>query len=214
MICRSVLVIFALCCVLTGDARADFHKREIQESLEARTREEVIFEGGFEGIEIGSSKDRVLADLKSMGITHVYPDLRDRIVVTRAEDLDRLRSEDGIIVGAGSVVAEFQGDEVERLLVAPILLKWTSLLSGAKTRSQVFDGLREILERFDGVAVRNIAPDARYVRLEDPGPEETELLSRFNLWQVSDRDGNWHLRLEFEAGLLNRISVRYSPDEP
>ncbi len=185
------------------------------EQLMSQIREERITEGAFGMLVVGASKDEVLKALGAMGATSVYPDLKVRIRVTRPADLDRLRSVGGVIIGAGSVVVKFDGDDVVRILVARIYPRWGELLEGAQTRDQVFSALRTILEEDGDVVVRSMAHDSRYVLVDAPGTDGRALLDRYDLWRVvyEDGEGHWSLKLEFNGGYLTEIFYWYSPVE-
>ena len=183
--------------------------------LESQIREEEITEGSFKELAVGHAKDRVLGDLRSMGVRFILPDLRDRVEVTRAEDMEKLRSAEGLIVGSGDVVVAFEDDEVVRVAVARIFPKWKEILEGARTRDQVFDGLRRILAENPDAVVRSLAPDAHHVPIGGGDREGAKLLSKYDLWEVSfdDNEGHWTLRLEFERDRLRKIAVWHSPGE-
>jgi len=185
------------------------------ERLESQIREEEITAGSFKKLVVGGSKDQVLESLTAMGAEFVYPDLKDRIRVTRPEDLDKLRSAEGVIVGAGSAVVEFDADDVVRVLVAPIYPRWKELLEGAQTRDQAFVALRTMLEENGDVVVRSLAPDSRHVRVDAPGGDGRALLDRYDLWKVAydNSEGYWSLKLEFDGGRLTKIATWYSPVE-
>lgn len=178
-------------------------------------REEEITDGGFNEIMVGDSKDEVLEALKAMNVSYIKPDLKNRIRVTRPEDIERLRSAEGIIIGAGSAKILFDGDHVVDLWVAPVYPRWKELLEGAESREEVLGGLRRILQEDRREAIRNIAPESRQVLVQAIGEEEKKLLDRFDLWRVvwNDSEGYWALQLFFEKDRLQKIKVWHSKVE-
>jgi hypothetical protein len=183
--------------------------------LGRQIRAEEITKGTFRKLTVGDSKDQVLRQLDAMGVEFVYPDLANRAEVGNSEDLGALRSADGIIVGAGSVVVEFEDDEVVRVLVAPIHPRWKDLLESAQTRDQVFEALRTMLDENGGLTVRSLAPDADYVKVRAPGRTGSRLLGRYDEWKASfsDSEGYWSLKMHFSEDRLSKIEVWHSPVE-
>lgn len=193
-----------------ADAGGTFHGvpnvKELEEFKE-------ITEGSFRALTIGESKDQVLAHLLEMGMRTVSPDLPRRVVVTKADDLSKLRLAEGIIIGAGDVTIAFDGNDVKSILVAPIFPEWNALLRGVKTRQEAFRALAQILQKSKGVEVRALAVDARDVWIHRLKPADRALLDKYDLWGIShdSQDGYIHMDLEFLQGALRRISVLESP---
>jgi hypothetical protein len=211
-VAMSLLLIAAGC---NANSAEDQEYEAAMRRLESQVQEKEITEGRFQRLAIGHSKDESLAELRSMGVQFVRPDLRDEIQVTRSADLEKLRSAPGLIVGAGDVVVSFEDDEVVRIAVAPIFPEWKAMLDPAQSRDQVFEALRKILDEDPDVVVRSHAPDAEHVRVEEPSKAGQKLLGKYDLWKVSysDDEGQWSLRLQFDQGRLKKIAVWHSPEE-
>lgn len=177
----------------------------------SRTRE--ITEGSFRSVTIGESKDQVLADLREMGVARIKPGLGEQVPVKRAEDLSKLRDAEGVIIGAGDVTIAFDGNDVQRVTVAPIFPEWNALLHGVRTRQEAFRAVSRILEQSKNVEVRALAVDAGNVWLNRMTPESQALLHKYDHWSIAhDAEGGYvHMDLNFAEGTLRRISVSESP---
>ena len=177
----------------------------------AKTRE--IIEGSFGSLTIGESKDQVLNALRKMGATRVVPGLGDQVAVKRAEDLSKLQDAQGVIVGAGDVTITFDGDDVQRIAVAPVFPEWNTLLHGVRTRQEAFRALAQIVEESKGVEVRALAVDADNVWINRMTPESQALLDKYDHWSIAHdaNDGYVHMDLDFTHGTLRRILVLESP---
>lgn len=195
----------------SGDSEYEAELRRLESQIEERE----IAEGTFRGLHIGHSKEQSLADLRTMGVQFIRPDLLEEIRVTCSEDLEKLRSSEGLILGTGEVAVSFDGDEVVRVAVAPIYPEWQAMLDPARNRDQVFAVLGKILDENADVVVRSHAPDAEHVRVAKPSRTGENLLNKYNLWKVShqDDDGHWGFRLEFDQDRLMKIGVWHSPEE-
>lgn len=183
------------------------------EKLEKLSHRQEITEGGFRDVRIGHTKDQVVKDLLAFGAAGVRPGPKDVVEATRPEDLARLRDAEGLVAASGAVTIEFDGNDVQRVMVAPTLPKWQAALHGARTRSEVFHALEQLLGGPAALPVRRFAPDAQYVSLQKLTPQNHALLEKYDLWQVSHdgAEGYSHLDLEFERGSLVKISVLESP---
>jgi len=188
--------------------------KNVLEELSKLERRQEITEGGFREVEIGQTKDQVIKALLALGAHRVVPDLTDVGEITQPEDLATLRDAEGLIVGSGAVVIEFDGDEVQRLWIVPTRTKWQAALHGARTRSEVFLALAQLLAGPDAHPVRRFAADARSIYISKLTPQGHAILEKYDLWRVShvEADGGYlHLTLEFERGLLVKISVYETP---
>ena len=162
---------------------------------------------------IGESKKQALAGLREMGVSRVMPGLGEQVAVTKAEELSELQDAEGVIIGAGDVTIAFDGNDVQRVTVAPIFPAWNALLHGIRTRQEAFRALAQILDQSKGVEVRALALDADSVYIQRITPEGQALLDKYNHWSVSHdaEDGYVHMDLDFVEGALRRISVLESP---
>lgn len=183
------------------------------EELEKLSHRQEITEGGFRDVRIGRAKDQVIEDLLTFGAAGVTPGPKDVVEATRPVDLARLRDAEGLVAASGAVTIEFDGDEVQRVMIAPTLPKWQSALHGVRTRSEVFHALEQLLGGAAALPVRRFAPDAHYVSLQKLTPQNHELLEKYDLWEISHDGalGYSHLDLEFERGSLVKIFVLESP---
>lgn len=211
----AVVVALMVPSVGGADGSEEQEYESAMKELEKGITRQEITEGSFRQISVGHEKKKVVSELRSMDVRFVMPDLLVPIEVTRAAELNRLASAEGLIVGSGDVVVSFAGDEVERVLIAPIFSEWKPLLQNALTRAAVFEGLAQILDRHPDVIVRSLAPDARHVNLEALTPQDMWLLNKYDLWEAShdDREGYWIFRLEFKHSRLQKITVQHSPVE-
>jgi hypothetical protein len=181
--------------------------------LEALTKSMEVTEGSFRLLTIGESKKQALAGLREMGVSRVMPGLGEQVAVTKAEDLSELQDAEGVIIGAGDVTIAFDGNDVQRVTVAPIFPAWNALLHGIRTRQEAFRALAQILNQSKDVEVRALAVDADSVYVPRITPEGQALLDKYNHWSVSHdaKDGYVYMDMEFAQGVLRRISVLESP---
>jgi hypothetical protein len=181
--------------------------------FESLTKSMEVTEGSFRSLTIGESKDQALAGLREMGVARVRPGLGEQIAVKKAEDLSKLQDAEGVIIGAGDVTIAFDGNDVQRVTVAPVYPKWNALLHGIRTRQEAFGALAQILNQSKGVEVRELAVDADHVSIQRLTPEGEALLSKYNHWSVAHdaKDGYIHMDLKFAQGVLRRVSVLEAP---
>lgn len=184
-----------------------------EKELEGLAKTSEITEGSFRSLTIGESKDQVLAALRKMGASRIKPGLGEQAPVKRAEDLSKLQDAEGLIIGAGDVTIAFDGNDVERVTVAPIFPEWNALLHGVRTRQEAFRAVAQILEQSKDVEVRALAVGADNVWINRMTPESRALLDKYDHWSVAhDAEGGYvHMDLDFARGALRRISVLESP---
>jgi len=181
--------------------------------LEALTKSMEVTEGSFRSLTIGESKEQTLAGLHEMGVARIQPGLGERVAVTKAEDLSKLQDAEGIIIGAGDVTIAFDGNDVQRVTVAPVYPKWNALLHGIRTRQDAFRALAEILNQSKDVEVRALAVDADSVWIQRMTPESQAVLDKYDHWSIAHdaEDGYVHMDLDFAQGVLRKISVLEAP---
>lgn len=196
-----------------GETSASQDENTRAKELEHLAKTQEVTEGSFRALTIGESKDQALAGLRKMGVTRVKPGLGERVVVKKAEDLPKLHDAEGIIVGAGDVTIAFDGNDVQRVTVAPIFPEWKALLHGVRTRQEAFRALSTIVGDAKDVSVRALAVDADNVWLEQMSPEGRALLEKYDLWKIAHDadDGYVHMNLEFAQGRLRKIAVLAAP---
>ncbi len=192
---------------------SDKEAEEFGRMMEALEKTTELTEGSFRSLTIGDTKDQVLAGLRQMGATRVSPGLGEQPWVKTADDLSRLQDAEGIIIGAGDVTIVFDGDDVQRVLVARIFPEWKALLQGVRTRQEAFRALAQILERWEGVDIRALAVDAKQVGINHMTPERQALLDKYDRWSFSHEDeyGYVYMDLDFAEGRLRRILAVESP---
>ena len=186
---------------------------EAAKEFEALTKSMEVTEGSFRSLTIGESKEQALAGLRKMGVAGVRPGLGEQVAVKKAEDLSKLQNAEGVIIGAGDVTIAFDGDDVQRVTVAPVYPKWNALLHGTRTRQEAFRALAQILSQSKGVEVRALAVDVGHVSIQHVTPEGEALLGKYNHWSIAHvaKDGYVHMDLEFTQGVLRRVSVLEAP---
>lgn len=184
-----------------------------EKELEGLVKTREITDGSFRLLTIGESKDEVLVDLRKMGVARIKPGLGEQVAATTAEDLLKLQNAEGLIIGAGDVTITFDGNDVQRVAVAPVFPEWNALLHGVRTKKEAFRAVAQILERSKGVEVRALAVDADDVWINRMTPEGQALLDKYDHWSVAydAEDGYVHMDLDFAQGALCKIWVLESP---
>jgi hypothetical protein len=170
---------------------------------------QVVTHGSYKKLTIGEPKDRVLANLRLMQVSSIWPDVIDPPRAQNVGELNRLRSAEGIIVAAGAAKFQFSGEAVSIAMIAPYPQFWTQQFAGANTRSEVFRRLEDLMRKKPGTSARAGAVDARWVKADAPGTDGIALLHKYALWRghYKDEEGNCNVTLSFAADSLTRIEA-------
>lgn len=196
----------------TPSVQAQLEHKDPQQLIKSKT----ITAGEFAGIPVGASKRDVLARLKQLKVDAISPELINPIQVTQPAELARLRHAPGVILFPGDVKIIFAGDNIEQVKVLPFFRPaWKARLEAARTRSEAFTVLAEILEADKSGIVGDFVPGGHWVRLTSVNEQDLKLLEHTDAWETNYRDheGYWHLRLEFSGDRLKRIVTQYSASE-
>lgn len=186
------------------------------EDMDENISSQSITDGDFRDIRIGSTKQQVINRLKALEIDFVRPVVRNRIIVTRAKDLHRLKQAEGIIWFPGYVRIDFAGDDVTAREIDPQLdRELQDELRNAKNRDQVLIVFSKILDKNSRAEVGNYIPNSHWVRINEMPPTDMVLLEGTDTWEFgySNVEGYWNIRTEFSASRLSKIDIQHSTVE-
>lgn len=166
--------------------------------------------GRLMDLKVGDNKQQAVAALTQLRATSLNVIRSPFISVSRPEELHLLARASGITLVPGNIIIRFSGDRIEHVSGGPeqVWGRWVESLRLAKTRSEAFTVLAELLKSREGSVELIESDSSGRVLLGSVSAEEWNLLESMDDWRTNFRHptGFWYLYLLFDdSGRLIRI---------